>query len=87
MSTLAQRTLTRINLLWAHDYEPSFEQACRIGEHKVAIIDESLRDGAIPLVKALMAIAEGCAFPEDEVQRAIRTRALSALEEWKKWIS
>lgn len=32
------------------------------------------------LRKALRDIAEGCSFPEDDVQRAVRDRARAALE-------
>jgi hypothetical protein len=31
------------------------------------------------LLEALMAIAEGCSFPADDVQRAIRDRARTAI--------
>ena len=51
-----------------------------LGRDESAARIKKLEDSNAKMLKALKDIAEGCSFPDDEVQKAIVTRARQAIK-------
>lgn len=62
-----------------HVYTAGLQLVAVVQHSRESEADARLIAAAPCLLAALQAIAEGCSFPEDDVQRAVRDRARSAI--------